>query len=83
MIISPTGNTAPVISAPIPALENLGFSIRKLTGVPSGLMHNKYMIIDRKFLLSGSYNWSVSAEERNFENAVFIAGTPVVMELKL
>ncbi|MBL6991287.1 MAG: phosphatidylserine/phosphatidylglycerophosphate/cardiolipin synthase family protein [Bacteriovoracaceae bacterium] len=35
-------------------------------------MHHKYMIIDKKTLYSGSYNWSFNAEFKTFENvAVF------------
>jgi phosphatidylserine/phosphatidylglycerophosphate/cardiolipin synthase-like enzyme len=32
------------------------------------LMHHKALIINKKILANGSYNWSTSAEERNFEN---------------
>lgn len=41
-------------------------------------MHNKYMIIDGAFLLTGGYNWSANAEGSNFENAVLIAGAAVI-----
>lgn len=36
------------------------------------LQHNKLMIIDGKLLLTGSYNWTRSAEIRNAENLMFI-----------
>ncbi len=37
-----------------------------------GKMHNKYVIIDRKILITGSFNWSRSAEKRNAENLVLL-----------
>jgi mitochondrial cardiolipin hydrolase len=35
-------------------------------------MHHKFMIIDGKETLTGSYNWTRSAEEKNEENVVLI-----------
>ena len=35
------------------------------------LMHNKFCIIDKEALISGSYNWTYSAELRNAENIIF------------
>lgn len=37
-----------------------------------GLMHNKFCIIDDKLLITGSYNWTTSADLRNDENVIFI-----------
>ena len=39
-------------------------------------MHNKFAIIDEKLLITGSYNWTASAEKRNFENILFIRNSP-------
>ncbi len=39
-------------------------------------MHNKFAIIDDKLLITGSYNWTNSAESRNFENILFIRNSP-------
>ncbi len=33
-------------------------------------MHHKFAITDDKLLLTGSYNWTRSAEERNYENII-------------
>lgn len=33
-----------------------------------GKMHHKFAIIDDKIVITGSYNWTASAEERNEEN---------------
>ncbi len=34
------------------------------------LMHNKFCIFDSKYLITGSYNWTYSAEIRNAENII-------------
>ncbi len=34
----------------------------------SGYMHNKYIISDDKNILTGSYNFTINADKRNFEN---------------
>jgi len=45
---------------------NDGIEIRQYRG--SGKMHNKFAVIDRKILFTGSYNWSAVAEEKSEEN---------------
>jgi len=37
-----------------------------------GIMHNKFAIIDNKILITGSYNWTHSAEKLNNENLLII-----------
>lgn len=41
-------------------------------GKYKGIMHNKFAIIDNKTLITGSYNWTHSAEELNNENLLII-----------
>ncbi len=36
-------------------------------------MHNKFAVIDDSICLTGSYNWSESAELRNDENLLVLA----------
>jgi phosphatidylserine/phosphatidylglycerophosphate/cardiolipin synthase-like enzyme len=36
------------------------------------IMHNKFTIIDNRLLLTGSYNWTFSANNRNDENLLII-----------
>ena len=36
------------------------------------IMHNKFAIIDNRLLLTGSYNWTFSANNRNDENLLII-----------
>ncbi|MCS7234297.1 MAG: phospholipase D family protein [Synergistetes bacterium] len=37
-----------------------------------GLMHNKFCVIDNKIVITGSYNWTATAEEKNEENLIVI-----------
>ena len=48
-----------------------GFEIRYHLGF--GLMHNKFAVIDDKSLITGSFNWTQTAEERNEENLLIIS----------
>lgn len=36
-----------------------------------GVMHNKYAVLDGKLLMTGSFNWSVNAQDNNFENEYY------------
>jgi len=40
------------------------------------IAHNKIMIIDRQTLITGSFNFTKAAEERNAENLLVIKGNP-------
>lgn len=43
-------------------------------------MHDKFMVFDRRAVLTGSFNFSASADSRNAENVVLISGAPAVTE---
>jgi len=54
------------------ALVDAGVPVRVLDGVSSfGIMHHKYAVFDGALLMTGSFNWTRSADDKNFENAVF------------
>ena len=57
-----------------------GFEVRYDTG--SGLMHNKFAIIDDNILITGSFNWTASAEERNEENLLILTDQEVIKAYK-
>lgn len=38
----------------------------------SGLMHHKFAVIDKSIIITGSFNWTPSAETRNNENLLII-----------
>ncbi|MBN2331813.1 MAG: DUF1669 domain-containing protein [Deltaproteobacteria bacterium] len=37
-----------------------------------GLMHHKFAVIDKKTVITGSYNWTASAEQWNYENLLIV-----------
>ena len=43
------------------------------------IMHDKFAVFDDELVWSGSYNWTVSANVRNQENALLIEGEPEVV----
>ncbi|HZX34642.1 MAG TPA: phospholipase D-like domain-containing protein [archaeon] len=38
-------------------------------------MHNKFLVVDNKLVITGSYNWTTNSDESNNENLVFIRDT--------
>ena len=54
----------------IKELEKLGIKIHKAK--VSGIAHNKIMIIDKKKVITGSFNFTESADKRNAENVMVI-----------
>jgi phosphatidylserine/phosphatidylglycerophosphate/cardiolipin synthase-like enzyme len=56
-------------------LEGQKISLKRISGTKSmapeketGLMHQKFSVIDRRIVLTGSYNWTHSADSFNDEN---------------
>jgi len=47
-----------------------GISVRR-DGNPS-FMHNKVVIVDQRYVITGSLNYSTSAEESNDENVIML-----------
>ncbi len=45
-----------------------------------GLMHHAFVVIDTKLTVTGSYNWTASADEDNFENVIFIECPEIAWE---
>lgn len=65
-------------------LENKGIDIKYKKGLyrnnlgdEAGLMHNKFAVIDGKVVITGSYNWTASAEKWNYENLLIIPSARV------
>ncbi len=48
------------------------YGIKTFIDKVSGLSHNKIMIVDNLYVLTGSFNWTDSAEKRNSENLLLI-----------
>lgn len=56
------------------------YGIPVVLDTSSGYMHNKVMIIDGKIVVTGSFNFSVNARDRNDENYVVINNELVAQE---
>ena len=71
-------------------LETQNISVRRISGTKpattdkdAGLMHQKFAIIDRKNVFTGSYNWTHSAERFNDENLLhFRDAAPLAEEYR-
>jgi len=59
-------------------LMDKGIDVRFYTG--TGLMHNKFAVFDNKVLITGSFNWTASAERDNQENLLIITDENVVKQ---
>jgi len=62
-------------SEKITYMQNNGVNV-KVDG-PGQSMHHKFAVIDSAIVLTGSYNWTYSAEHQNTENMVVIH-SPVI-----
>jgi phosphatidylserine/phosphatidylglycerophosphate/cardiolipin synthase-like enzyme len=68
-------------------LEQQRIPIRRVAGLDRGngpgLMHQKFAVIDRKVVLTGSYNWTAAAENFNHENLLlFRDAAPLAEEYR-
>lgn len=45
---------------------------KAIRGTRGGTMHNKFCVIDNQKVITGSYNWSANAENKNDENAAVL-----------
>jgi len=45
-------------------------------------MHHKFAIFDSQFLVTGSYNWTRSAADRNYENIVVLEDADLIRSFK-
>ena len=59
-------------------LMDKGIDVRFYIG--TGLMHNKFAVIDNRILITGSFNWTASAERENQENLLIITDENVVKQ---
>ena len=57
-------------------LKAAGIEVRNDTN-PDGIMHNKVAIIDNRIVITGSFNWTNSAENNNNENLIVIHSVDV------
>lgn len=63
-------------------LEGAGVSVMRLSGSNGGYMHIKMMIVDDA-VITGSYNWSRGATEKNDENLLIIESEEEILKAHL
>jgi phosphatidylserine/phosphatidylglycerophosphate/cardiolipin synthase-like enzyme len=61
----------------VPLLRKAGVQVKY--GHQRGIMHNKFVIVDRKTVETGSFNYTNGAAFKNNENQVYLA-TPAIVE---
>ncbi|MBP6098354.1 MAG: DUF1669 domain-containing protein [Candidatus Levybacteria bacterium] len=59
-------------------LENAGIKVKYIAG--DGIFHHKIMIFDQEKMLTGSYNFTWSAQNRNHENILFLKNPEIINE---
>jgi len=59
-------------------LMKRGIEVRYYVG--SGIMHNKFAIIDGKTLITGSFNWTANAEKENQENLLIMTDEDLIKQ---
>jgi len=60
------------VSQALQTLIDGGVNLRTLRGLGKyGIMHNKVAVFDSKIVVTGSYNWTVTANTANYENIIF------------
>lgn len=50
--------------------------------VGSSIMHNKFAVIDDKILITGSFNWTPTADQQNEENLLLISNKELIKKYK-
>jgi phosphatidylserine/phosphatidylglycerophosphate/cardiolipin synthase-like enzyme len=53
-------------------LQDAGIEVHVQKGSRGGILHNKFLVIDSTYVLTGSFNWTNSATRRNDENFVVL-----------
>ena len=69
-----------ILAEPLQSLIKKGGKIYKFT--PHTRLHDKLIIVDDRFVVDGSMNWSVAAIKNNYESAVLI-DSPELAKAKL
>src|SRR3990170_360737 len=67
----------------IPLLLERGVKVRLARGSARGIMHHKFAIFDGKLLVTGSYNWTDSAERLNRENLIILDEPAIVQRYQV
>jgi len=69
------------IGSDVHTLKTYGIEVESDTN-PDAHMHNKFCVIDDKIIITGSFNWTASAVDRNNENLTVLACPDVARQYK-
>ncbi len=58
--------------------RNLSFRLAFGRDGAGSKMHHKFALLDRKLVLTGSYNWTAASEGRNYENLLVLRNPDLV-----
>ena len=60
-------------------MKNAGITCTEIVPIKgkTGKMHNKYLIVDQKVVITGSYNYTTAATILNYENIVVIYSSQI------
>jgi phosphatidylserine/phosphatidylglycerophosphate/cardiolipin synthase-like enzyme len=53
-------------------LRDAGIPVHIQRGSEGGILHDKFLVIDGTFVLTGSFNWTANATQKNDENFVVL-----------
>ena len=67
----------------IPFLLEKGVKVRLAQGKGRGIMHHKFAIFGGRLLVTGSYNWTDSAERFNHENVVVLEDLAAIQRYQI
>ena len=67
----------------IPWLLEKGIKVRLAGGNRRGIMHHKFAIFDGRLLVTGSYNWTDSAERFNRETLIILDEPAIVQRYQV
>ena len=65
-------------SSQITYLIHQGIPVKVLRGKDHGVMNHRFVILDSKKVVTGSFDWSEASEKWNYENIVIIRDSEVV-----
>lgn len=70
----------PVNEDLVRSLESAGLTVGTTSGYGGGIMHNKYVVVDTRVVMTGSFNFTRSAELSNDENLLVLTNPALAEE---
>ncbi|HEV2177749.1 MAG TPA: phospholipase D-like domain-containing protein [Terriglobia bacterium] len=58
----------------------IAFRLSRGRGGPGSKMHHKFAVFDRRWVVTGSYNWTLESEGSNYENLLALGSRRVAVE---